>query len=144
MLKAVAAFIAAMPALGIAADLDAPLTPQPPTLRSEISRGADAAFDCELKNDGAAEAEVSGYYQCIEDVSSANRQRLGQGYEAFNAGLYARAERQLGIVQQVWSTSALAHDIAGLQNEINVVRAGYAEALAALHITDADVKQAIP
>lgn len=98
-MKALLLVLAAMPALASAADLDAPLKPQPPTLRSEIKRGADAGRECE----GRFGDDLSGQalLACLNEAQTDNRQRMGRGYEAFEAGLWFRGRERLAIAVKV-------------------------------------------
>lgn len=132
--------LTAFPFSLFSADLDAPLKPAPPTIRSEIQRGSDAAADCGYV--AVEEEEVRAFYACIDASASADRQRLGQNYEAFNAGLYYRALQHLRIVQQVWAKSSLPHDMDAIRLDIESESASYDAALTPLHITDEDVKSA--
>jgi hypothetical protein len=80
------------------ANLDAPLNQQPPTLGSEISRGADAAFDCGL---AVEPSDSQGFLNCINGRQSDNRQKMGRGYGAFDAGLWYAARSTLRIIMSV-------------------------------------------
>jgi hypothetical protein len=63
--------------------LDAPLVQEKPTLRSEIARGRSASFDCQQ-----GPLELSVLTDCLFKVSSANRQKMGTGYDPFDVGLF--------------------------------------------------------
>jgi hypothetical protein len=67
--------------------LDAPLVPKPPTVRSELERGHEAAFTCTLKHP----LEVANVSGCVDSAQEANRQKMGQGFEAFDTGCYFTA-----------------------------------------------------
>lgn len=67
--------------------LDAPLVPKPPTTRSELVRGGDAAFGCTL----SSESSLDDIEKCVDSAQITNRQKMGQGFEAFDTGLYFQA-----------------------------------------------------
>jgi hypothetical protein len=64
------------------AAVDASLSQEKPTVRSEIKRGSDASGDC-VK--GILELDTMA--DCIFKTSNDNRQKIGTGTEAFDLGL---------------------------------------------------------
>ncbi len=113
----------------LGADLNAPIVPAQPTIGSEILRGADAGFDCQEGNpldDGA-------FLGCIESRQSDNRQKMGRGYEAFDAGLWFEASQHL---QSAVRAGAM------VQSDLDVADAGLRAAERAIGVTDGDVVRA--
>lgn len=125
----------------VADPLDAPVPPAAPTIGSEIRRGADAGFDCELHNTLPEDSE--SFFDCIEGAHTNNRQRMGQGYEAFDAGLYYHARQNMQIVADVTSKSTLDYDHDGISRELDLMDGQLKEAMLALHVSEDDVRRAI-
>ena len=124
----------AAPACAVAANLDAPLKPAPPTLGSEIRRGADAAFACRLRRADPLDGEA--LLACLDRAQGANRQSMGRGYEAFDAGLWLIARDAFDELARV-APSDLA------RSEAAVAAVGLREAERVAGVTDEDVRVAI-
>lgn len=124
----------------VSGPLDAPITPKAPTVGSEIHRGADAANACEADNSGPF--KVDGFYECVQHAHDDNRQRMGAGFEAFDAGLYYVAKRNLTIDFQVLQKSPSGGDTSMLAANLNLINAAYTGACDALKLGDADVMTA--
>ena len=125
------------PTLASAADLGAPLVPKPPTLGSEIHRGADAAIACHALS---PILQTADYRACIEAAHDRNRQAMGRGYEAFDAGLYFEEKRSLDIVLQV--ISARGGDVSLLRGDADLANSLYDAARDAIGVTDDQVRGA--
>jgi len=83
-----ALLLALAPGAYVASDpLDAPLAHKPPTVRSEMQRGGDAAFKCVLDSHFLPQAAE----RCVKNAQGGNRQQMGTGFEAFDTGLYFMA-----------------------------------------------------
>ena len=80
---------------GASPNLDAPIVPAKPTIRSEFKRGMDAAQDCSFKTELMSEMRL--YAACIDAAHNQNRQQMGTGFEAFDLGLYHRARDEMRI-----------------------------------------------
>lgn len=117
-----------------AANLDAPMKPRPPTLRSEIKRGADAELDCSLHLPDVLDGEA--LLDCLDHVQSANRQSMGRGYEAFDAGLWYMGLADFRNLESVAPSDLVA-------SESKVAEAGLRESEQAISATDAEVDRAI-
>jgi hypothetical protein len=117
--------------------LDAPIN-QHPTVRTEMKRGAQAAFDCMVHR----RADVGIFTECVEDAQKENRQKMARSFEAFELGLYQ-------VERDVLSTWIKYHpDISSEDQEIaklshDVAETDYQDARKALHLTDAQVQAAI-
>lgn len=120
-----------------AADLNAPLKSSPPTIASEIRRGADGAGDCWLRRgeDLTGEAPL----RCAEAAASANRQALRTNFEPFNAGLYFAMRKDLRILVGALETPPARFDTTLAKSSLDVAAAGYREAAAALGVTESQV-----
>jgi hypothetical protein len=88
--------------------LDAPLVPERPTLRTELRRGSDAASKCTTDHT----FKVAATARRIDDVQADNRQKMGQGYDAFDIGLYFSAWTGAQILV---SSSSGSHALANLE-----------------------------
>ncbi len=62
-----------------ATDLDKPIEPTKPTIRTEIYRGKEAASDCGI--------HTTGLQECVWAIQNSNVQK-NTATDAFNAGLY--------------------------------------------------------
>jgi hypothetical protein len=120
--------VTALAAAAHAADLNAPVRPVQPTIGSEIKRGADAAVTCDEAVNSTSRPER--FADCVDAAAAANRQRMGSGYEAFDAGLYFIARKYLAIVLPAGSATVQAAD------------AGYRSACRSIGATDAEVERA--
>lgn len=97
-----------------AASLDTPLAQQPPTLRTEIKRGGDIAFQCGL--DARGDEEIKRH--CVEHAQLANEQGAATRHDAFDAGLYFSAFA-IGAVddrQFYWSLYLISRHKAGVSD----------------------------
>lgn len=74
--------------------------------------------------------------RCLNKAQRDNRQRMGQGYEPFDAGLWYMARGSFGDLVAV-SQSSLA------RAELDVAVAGLREAERSMGAGDDDVRQAI-
>lgn len=122
----------------ISGPLDAPVLPRTPTVGSEIHRGADAAAACHPLN--AVEAPQA-YVECIEDAHNQNRQAMGSGFEAFDAGLYFKARRQFEILVRLTAKDPLGN-AALIRSDFDMEDARYQIARDKLGLTDAQVMMA--
>ena len=117
------------------ADLRRPVKPAPPTLLSEIRRGADAAFGCQIAN-SAHPLESEPLLQCLREQQRTNRQQMGRGYGAFESGLwFAGRGRLRGLVAVAPSARAAS--------SLDVAVAGLREAELVLGVSDDDVWRAL-
>jgi hypothetical protein len=74
--------------------LDAPVVSQAPTLRSEIQRGRDAAEKCSADLPHG----LGPFDKCVTNAQADNRQKMGQGFEAFDTGLYFSAWMNMDVL----------------------------------------------
>jgi len=118
--------------------MNAPLTPQPPTLGSEVHRGADAAEAC-ARLDPVMNPQ--GYAGCIDAAHEQNRQTMGSAYEAFDAGLYFVERRKFQILVGLAAKSTLLNRPL-LQSDFGLADAHYREARDRIGATDDQVSLA--
>lgn len=133
--------VSAMLALsGVPADLDAPLTPKPPTLRSEIRRGADAANECVRQYGSVLNPDPLG--DCIDARHSRNIQQMGDGYLAFDVGLYYVATSKEQIYLHVLDNNGAGIDITTLRLTLDRHAGSYRRDKVTLGLTETDVVMA--
>lgn len=131
-MKALLAACAA--ALATSAAADPAAAPVDPAVRSEIERGASAAFDCYARF--SALTQSADFGACAQRAHTDNQQRMGQGYEAFDAGLYFRAAQYIRIKIEVLQDGDLGNsNIATLKSVLGPLEAGSDAADARLHIS---------
>lgn len=132
----IAVGVAAVAGSAIAGPLDAPVRPRAPTVGSEIHRGADAAIAC---HELSPITNLDGYRGCIDAAHNQNRQAMGTGYAAFDAGLYFKEAQTLGIVLKVLSSHA---DVSLLRMDADLADALYHSARNEVGVTDDQVRVA--
>ena len=121
-------------AVATAAAADSAPAPIDPAVRAEIERGANAALDCYLRT--PALTQSAAFAACAQQAHSDNRQRVGQGYAAFDAGLYFRAAQYLRIKIEVLQDGDPGNsNIATLKSLLGPLEAGSDAADAELHIS---------
>ena len=126
-----AACVAAITTAAAAGPQDPPITP---AVRAEIERGASAAFDCYAHF--SALTQSAGFGACVQETHAGNQQRMGKGYEAFDAGLYFRAAQYMRIKIEVLQDGDPTNSaIADLTAVLGPLEAGSDAADAALHIS---------
>lgn len=123
--------------------LDAPMVAAGPTIRSEIMRGSDAADDCDKSFDLAR--QLQEWRDCIDAAHSANRQRMGTGFEAFDAGLYWQARFQLATTAKVLKEHPYldrydSEHALLVKSALNVEDGNYQLAKSALKLTDQQIE----
>lgn len=76
----------------LADSLDRPATPSHPTVKSELIRGQEVAFECSIND----HADINAFSNCIE---SAKRKQLvrATSTDAFSLGLYFKAAGEIKI-----------------------------------------------
>lgn len=112
-----------------------PPDPQVPSaIRAEIERGANAALDCYLRF--PALTKSADFAGCVQETHADNRQRMGTGYEAFDAGLYFRAAQYIRIkIEVLQDGDPTNSNLPTLTSLLGPLEAGSDAADAALHIS---------
>jgi hypothetical protein len=129
-----AACVAVVATAAAAAPQDATTAPVAPAVRAEIERGADAAYACYLRF--SALTQSAGFAACVQATHTGNQQRMGKGYEAFDAGLYFRAAQYIRIKLEVLQDGdPMNSNMADLRAVLGPLEAGSDAADAALHIS---------
>jgi hypothetical protein len=118
--------------------LDKPVTSQP-TVRSEIKRGWDAAFDCGLKG-GPFEIEAAA--DCFDAAQRENRQKMSTGYEPFAVGCYFGAWSHFRIVADVLKSHPVGN-AATAEHRAEGFWKSYRENAKSLGLTDDDVLETV-
>lgn len=121
----------------IAGPLDSPVTPRPPTIGSEIDRGKDAATSC--LNPRPFDLDYIG--RCIDKAHDDNRQKMGQGFDAFDAGFYFTAWLDLQVMED--ANNGVMMDKAAAQAMIGEFWTAYKSSRSRINITDADTVEAL-
>lgn len=121
--------------------LDAPINTQP-TVRSEIRRGYVAGEEC---NNRAQGGHLMIYYDCIKAVETRNQERMSNGFQAFNLGLYLRAKEDGKVLADLapgYKLLFTPQDVALLQAELKLYESRYDDGLKQLKLGDDDAKKA--
>jgi hypothetical protein len=125
---------ACVAALATSAAADPSSAPVDPGVRSEVERGASAAFDCYARF--SALTQSADFAACAQRAHADNQQRMGRGYEAFDAGLYFRAAQYIRIKIEVLQDGDPGNsNIATLKSVLGPLEAGSDAADAELHIS---------
>jgi hypothetical protein len=134
-MKALLAACAAAIATTAAAEPQcAAIPPVAPAVRAAIERGADAALDCYLRF--SALTKSADFAACAQQARADNQKRMGQGYEAFDAGLYFRAAQYIRIKIEVLQDGDPGNsNLATLKSLLGPLEAGSDAADAELHIS---------
>jgi hypothetical protein len=133
--------VALIAAAVAAPGLDAPVTPTHPTVRSEIRRGVDAAFDCQRFG---SFAEMELYQRCIQASESRNRQVMGSAFQAFDVGLYRVArDHMANAVQVLAGQPAASFDPELVKAGLEVEEAGYQQSRKALGLSEEQVEAVV-
>jgi hypothetical protein len=128
------AFAAAIATTAAAEPQDAAIPPIAPAVRAEIDRGADAAFDCYQRFSGLTQA--SGFAACVQETHAGNQQRMGKGFEAFDAGLYFRAAQYIRIkIEVLQDGDPTNSNMADLTTVLGPLETASDAADAALHVS---------
>lgn len=133
--------ISIMLAMIAAQGLDAPINAQP-TVRSEIRRGYVAGEEC---NNRAQGGHSMIYYDCIKAVETRNQERMSNGFQAFNLGLYLRAKEDGKVFADLapgYKLLFTPQDVALLQAELKLYESRYDDGLKQLRLGDDDAKKA--
>lgn len=117
--------------------LNAPIPPPTLTVGSEIKRGADAADRCSTVF--VLPTKSDGFIDCIDVRQSTNRQTMGNGYEAYDAGLYFMAKMNIGVALEILSKRG--RDVGVLQAKLNVYDVRYRQARDKLGLGDSEVQR---
>lgn len=130
----ITACAAALATAAVADPQDAATQPVAPAVRSEIERGASAAFACYARF--SALVQSADFAACAQKAHADNRQRMGAGYEAFDAGLYFRAAQFIRIKIEVLQNGDPGNsNLATLKTLLGPLEAGSDAADAVLHIS---------
>jgi hypothetical protein len=106
----------------------------------EIQRGAAAAYDCYLRF--SALTQAAAFAGCVQDVHASNQKSMGEGYEAFDAGLYFRAAQFIRIKVEVLQDGDPTNSkIAVLTSVLEPLAADCDAADAKLHVSYDDVRE---
>ncbi|HEY5072866.1 MAG TPA: hypothetical protein VII63_12640 [Caulobacteraceae bacterium] len=132
-----AACAVALAAAAAAGPHDASIPAAVPTVGSEIHRGAAAAFVCYLRFSGLRQA--ADFTGCVQEAHTRNQQRVGEGYEAFDAGLYFRAAQFIRIKVEVLQQGDRGSDTADLLSALDALAADSHAAQTRLDISDSEV-----
>lgn len=116
----------------LADPLDAPAAPAHPTIRTELKRGSDVAFSCDL--DTGTNALAKG--ECIEHSERIQAQQ-GTGTDAFFLGLYFTAAIDAEVLYQVLNQAGRPTE--QIKSSCSIYVAGINEREKALKLTDQDV-----
>ena len=132
-MKALLAACAA--ALATAAVADAQdAAPVAPAVRAEIERGAAAAFVCYQRF--SALGQSAGFAACVQETHADNQQRMGKGFEPFDAGLYFRAAQYIRIkIEVLQDGDPTNSNMADLKTALGPLEAGSDAADAAVPIS---------
>ena len=113
-----------------------------PTVRSEIERGAAAAFVCYQSHSGLTEA--GAFAACVQQAHAGNLKQAGDGAAAFDTGLYFRAAQFIRIKVEVLKDGDPSNGaLADLSAVLGSLAADADEAQARLHISDGDLRDAL-
>ena len=122
--------------------LDAPLIQARPTVRSEIRRGMDAAWDCHPK--ASVVDAMRSYGGCVEGVQSRNRQQMRTAFEAFDLGLYRVArDEEANAVSVIRDHPSPLFHLKLAQGQLDVEEAGYQQSRKALGLSEQQVDRVV-
>lgn len=122
------------------AQLNSPIAPSTPTVGSEIKRGADAGERCASLF--MMPTKRDGFANCIDSSQAANRQRMGNGNDAFDLGIYLIAKRNMDVAAEVMKPRAAAIEISILEGRSSLYEIKMRHARERLNVSEADVERA--
>jgi hypothetical protein len=129
--------------LAFAVDMDAPTTKRI-TVRSELQRGDEAAFNCALRGKGHEWIYRNRYLDCIDRAASKEKQG-NTDTEAFLAGLYWRSGQMFLVIKpNKFSTIEMGEDDKKLYTQVVALYRSELQTLEkSLDLTDLEICDAV-